>query len=98
MYVGTYPLPECITRAINPKYHSSQCWLLCMFHSIMEYGSTPYVGMAQEKMAATSNVLCGSKDLGMVIRKSIAGYFLPCWLGFHPYIFFRVFFKCSLLL
>ena len=59
MYVGTYPLPECITRAINPKYHSSQCWLLCMFHSIMEYGSTPYVGMARGKMAATSNVLCG---------------------------------------
>ena len=35
-----------------------------------------------------------SKDIGMAIRKSIAGYFLPCLfalLGFHPYIFFRFF-------
>ena len=39
--------------------------------------------------------VCGWKDVGMVIRKSIAVWFLTClvtFLRFHPYMFFLSFF------
>ena len=38
--------------------------------------------------------MCGWKDVGNVIRKSIAVYIVPTlfgyFLGFHPYMFFHI--------
>ena len=38
--------------------------------------------------------VCGWKDIGMTIRKSIVVSFLPClvaFLAFHPHMFFHFF-------
>ena len=81
----------CIVKCCNCHAHSIGCGYGCCGMAGIGLCACVCVCVEVGKMA---------KDIGMTIRKGIVVPFLPCLVafwGFHPYMFFKMFF-CYLFL